>query len=97
MTAVEVLIKARDYMKERGFCKNQNKDSEGRVCSIGAVDSASVPSIDYLARINALVALRVAMKNESIVDFNDAKATTKRKVIAAFNRAIKAEKAKENV
>jgi hypothetical protein len=62
MTASELAFKAAQVMSERGHCKNQVHDDQGRVCFVGALGAAALqvsqqghryPSAEYYKVIAA--------------------------------------------
>lgn len=47
MKTSELLRKAADVMKERGYCVGELEDKDGRVCALGAMYIAQFGTVDY--------------------------------------------------
>lgn len=85
-----ILLKAAEYIRERGHCKEQFSDSRGRVCLIGALlDMAAGKHIAVYR--SALYLLEGYLSDKSgglgVPCWNDAPERTKEEVVAALEMA----------
>lgn len=81
-----ILRRARSYI-EQGWCQGRLEDDDGNVCPYGALKRAS----HFVKKHRPYELLQEAVfetAGTSVVSFNDSKSTTKRDVLAAFDRAI---------
>lgn len=90
MKTSEVLRAAKKRLVERGWCQGTFEDGEGRCCSIGAINRASPPCGQWPALLSF-----GDVVGGSVFVWNDAPGRTLEEVLAAFDKAIAAEEAKE--
>ncbi len=98
MTTVQILTKARALVAARGGWTRGTLFNYGHsYCSIGAVQMAASGS-PYHTTARTMKALNVLARANKIevpiADWNDKASRKKREIVAAFDKAIKAEKQK---
>lgn len=90
MTPAEVLRKAADVIRERGWCRRQYVDADNSVCVYGALNLAAGhgpsfegddPSVDIAART------LTRLLDNDLVSWNDSEACTADEVVAALKEA----------
>lgn len=92
MNTVDVLIAARKLIeKPENWCRETYETDSGAYCAVGAISRAAVPDGDYGHALNVL---EDVVGHGNIEVWNDAH--THAEVLAAFDAAIAAERAKES-
>ena len=104
-TTVQILKDARALLVEKGWCRFELETGSGSLCAIGAINMAATGKSDEWGKNAPYKVLAAAfgeklplyagqIETDPIADWNNARKRTKRQVLAAFSRAIKAEEAK---
>jgi hypothetical protein len=87
----EVLRKAGDVLRERGWCQNQTEDGAGRVCAIGALGIAEADNASCASGAIYRALQRVThdglIYDYLIGDWNDRPGRTAAEVEAALDAA----------
>jgi len=91
MKTSDILNRAAEVMMERGHTKGKFVDDEGRVCLMGALNTARTGSPKIISRDIAAdrILCRViwGMSNTSIAHWNDRPSTTEAMAIGALYKA----------
>ena len=91
MTPEEILIKAAELIAERGHCKGELYDNDGRLCMMGAMEMATFGKTfgttgnDYA--LETAIEKVLDEVDQSIPHFNDHPATTAEDAILTLKRA----------
>lgn len=94
-----VLEKAAEKIRTVGWCQHKDVERVNGKPIAYCADAALAATTESSARDRhlyhpAVIALKRAMDADWLSDWNDAQGRTKRQVLAAFSRAIKAERAR---
>jgi hypothetical protein len=99
MTAREILEGAKALLKEHGWCKHNLSNSEGKHCAVGAMflvatGSAGGPITERHQNYRTLMLARNTLANAvpgdcGTIGFNDNPETTKKDVLALFDKALR--------
>lgn len=102
-TTVQILKDARALLVKNGWCQFVFEDKAGRFCALGAINKAmtghsgdvTLPRLAPYKALAAAIGEKWSAGVYRIAPWNNDAARTKREVLAAFSRAIKAEEAKK--
>lgn len=96
---IDTLGRARDIIIEKGWCRGNYSDAQGRHCTLGAVMAATNDGSIYMYDdvINALQESLDNAGSYSIVSWNDRPTRRKRDVVRLFDRAIRTLSDSKNV
>ncbi len=89
-TTREVLEAAADIIAERGWCRGLLRDAEGRVCLVGAVQTATIKLGVTQLQPDAIDCVRQELDERSVFgvpDWNDNQAETAEEVILVLKKA----------